>query len=103
MVTEAQVRDALKGVTDPEFPISIVDMGMIYDVKVENKNVSVDMTFTAMGCPAIDMLIDDVKEALSDLPGISRVQVDVVWSPPWTKDKITSKGREILQYYGVGV
>ena len=103
MVTESHIWDALKQVTDPEFPLSIVDLGMVYEVGVLNDEVDVKMTFTAIGCPAIDMIIEDVKEALGKLYGVKKVDVEVVWSPPWTKDKITSKGREVLQYYGVGV
>ncbi len=103
MVTESQIWDALKQVTDPEFPLSIVDLGMVYEVGVLNDEVEVKMTFTAIGCPAIDMIIEDIKEALIKLHGVKKVDVEVVWSPPWTKDKITSKGREVLQYYGVGV
>ncbi len=103
MVTESQIWDALKQVTDPEFPLSIVDLGMVYEVGVLNDEVEVKMTFTAIGCPAIDMIIEDIKEALIKLHGVKKVHVEVVWSPPWTKDKITSKGREVLQYYGVGV
>ena len=103
MVTESRIWEALKQVTDPEFPLSIVDLGMVYEVGVLNDEVEVKMTFTAIGCPAIDMIIEDIKEVLIKLHGVKKVDVEVVWSPPWTKDKITSKGREVLQYYGVGV
>ncbi|NIR52448.1 metal-sulfur cluster assembly factor [candidate division KSB1 bacterium] len=103
MVTEEQVWQALQEVTDPEYPLSIVDLGMIYDVDVQAEQVNITMTFTAIGCPAIEMIISDMKEAVLKLPDVKKVDVEIVWSPPWTKDKITSKGREILQYYGVGV
>lgn len=103
MVTEAQVWSALQNVTDPEYPLSIVELGMVYRVEVQDQQVHVDMTFTAMGCPAIDMIISDVQETLSKLAEVAQVHVHVVWSPAWTKDRITSKGREILRYYGVGV
>jgi len=103
VVTQEQVWDALRGVNDPEFPISIVDLGMVYGVTVQAGRVHIDVTFTAMGCPAIDMIVSDVKEAVGALPGVEEVEVEVVWSPPWSKDKITPRGREILQYYGVGV
>ncbi|MFQ5771646.1 MAG: metal-sulfur cluster assembly factor [bacterium] len=103
MVTEEQIWQALKQVTDPEYPLSIVDLGMIYRVEVENGRVKIAMTFTAIGCPAIDMIISDIKEVVGALPKVKHVQVEVVWSPPWTKDKISRAGREILKYYGVGV
>ncbi len=104
MVTRRHVWEALQSVTDPEYPLSIVDLGMVYDVDVRAGGVvHVDVTFTAMGCPAIEMILDDIKAAIAQVDGVKQVDIDVVWSPPWTKDKITPKGREILQYYGVGM
>lgn len=102
-MTSEQVWEALRQVTDPEYPLSIVDLGMVYGVEVDDGNVQIDMTFTAIGCPAIEMILSDVKDAIDELTGVAKLKVDVVWSPPWTKDKITPHGREILQYYGVGV
>ncbi len=103
MVTENQVWQALKKVNDPEYPLSIVDLGMIYKVKVLQAKVAIEMTFTAMGCPAIDMILLDVDEEVRKIPGVKNVDIEIVWSPPWSRNKITPAGREILQYYGVGV
>ena len=103
MVTENQVWQALKEVNDPEYPLSIVDLGMIYKVKVLQAKVAIEMTFTAMGCPAIDMILLDVDEEVRKIPGVKNVDIEIVWSPPWSRNKITPAGREILQYYGVGV
>ncbi len=103
MVTDAQVWAALGEVYDPELPLSIVDLGMVYAVRVGDGRVQIELTFTAIGCPAIDLIISDVKERVGAVPGVEAVEVEVVWSPPWTKDKITPKGRQILQHYGVGV
>ncbi len=94
---------ALEEVNDPEIPISIVDMGLIYDVRVGGGDVEVDMTFTAIACPAMDMLIADVREKVNAIPGVSSVKVNVVWNPPWTKGRLSDQGREILQSYGVAV
>jgi metal-sulfur cluster biosynthetic enzyme len=94
---------ALAEVTDPEMPISIVDMGLIYDVRAAGGNVEVDMTFTAIACPAMDMLISDVREKISSLPGVAAVKVNVVWNPPWNKSRLTEQGRDILQSFGVAV
>lgn len=99
--TEARVWEALGGVTDPEYPLSIVDLGMVYDVRVEGSTVAVDLTFTSIGCPAMDMIGDDIREALRHLPGIDDVRIEVVWSPPWTKDMISDRGRKVLAMYGV--
>lgn len=99
--TDAQVWDALHGVTDPEYPLSIVDLGMVYGVAVADGEAHVDMTFTSIGCPAIDMLLHDVREAVSAVPGVAGVSIDVVWDPPWTKDRISERGRRVLAVYGV--
>ncbi len=101
MVTNDTVWDVLRNVNDPEYPLSIVDLGMVYDVRVVNETANVKMTFTSIGCPAIDMIVGDVRDALTAIPGIEQVEVDVVWSPPWTKDKISDRGKKILAIYGV--
>ena len=99
--TEAQVRDALGRVTDPEYPLSIVDLGMVYGVTVDRNTVTVELTFTSIGCPAIDIIVSDVREAVHAVPGVEQTRVEIVWSPPWTKDRITSRGRRVLAVYGV--
>lgn len=99
--TEAQVWAALGRVTDPEFPLSIVDLGMVYGICLAQGTVRVDMTFTSIGCPAIELLLTDVREAVGGVPGVTAVDVQVVWSPPWTKDRITDRGRRVLATYGV--
>ncbi len=101
MVTTNTAWDALRSVNDPEYPLSIVDLGMVYDVRVEDETANVSMTFTSIGCPAIDMIVGDVRDALTAIPGIEHVEVEIVWSPPWTKDKISDRGRKILAIYGV--
>lgn len=103
MIDLKTVWAALTEVTDPEMPISIVDMGMIYDVRLNEGNIEVDMTFTAIACPAMDMLISDVREKLDSLPGVVSVKVNVVWNPPWTKSRLSEHGRDILQSFGVAV
>jgi phenylacetate-CoA oxygenase PaaJ subunit len=98
----AEVWDALSRVSDPEYPLSIVDMGMVYAVRVDPEGVAqVDITFTSIGCPAMDMICSDVHESVSAVPGVTEVRVEVVWSPPWNKDRITERGRKVLQVYGV--
>lgn len=94
---------ALAEVTDPEIPISIIDMGLIYDVRHSHGHVEVDMTFTAIACPAMDMLISDVREKVNALSGVLSVKINVVWNPPWNKSRLTAQGRDILQSFGVAV
>ncbi|HXV86674.1 MAG TPA: metal-sulfur cluster assembly factor [Gemmatimonadales bacterium] len=93
--------EALSGVQDPEYPVSIVDLGMVYGARVDGARVAVTMTFTSIGCPAIDLLIDDVRRAVLSVPGVRRAEVNVVWSPPWTRDRISPRGRQALQLCGV--
>lgn len=95
--------DALRDVEDPEMPISIVDLGLVYGVRREGARVRVDLTFTAMGCPAADMILDDIRERLTREPGVSDVAVKVVWDPPWTAARITRDGRDALEMWGLAV
>jgi len=74
---------------------------MVYGIRVVDRRVQVRMTFTSIGCPAIDMLRDDVRAALRPLPGVSAVEVVVVWSPPWTRHMISERGRRALEVCGV--
>lgn len=99
--TESQVWQALGRVSDPEYPMSIVDLGLVYRVDIEDGDVTVTLTFTSIGCPAIDMMIEDTKEELLRLPQVERVSVEVVWDPPWTKEHITERGRRVLVAHGV--
>ena len=101
--TESLVREALLRVSDPEYPMSIVDLGLIYGVRVQDGVAHIDMTFTSIGCPAIEMMVEDIHTEVSAVPGIERVEVEVVWGPPWTKDKITERGRRVLVAHGVAV
>ena len=104
MITEDQIREALAGVTDPELPVSIVDLGMVYGIAVDDAGrVAIELTFTSIGCPAMDMLLEDVDRAVRALDGVSDVAVDVVWSPPWTKARLTPRGRYALMAYGLSV
>ena len=101
--TEAAVWDALARITDPEMPVSLVDMGMVYRVEVREGVVEIDLTFTSIGCPAMDMILEDVREAVAAIPGVDRVDVDVVWSPPWTKERLTARGRTLLLAHGLAL
>lgn len=103
VVTERAVWNALETVEDPELPLSIVDMGLIYRVAVDQGRVEVDMTFTAMGCPAMDLLLGDVREAVSQLDGLETLELRTVWDPPWTAERLSEEARLTLQMAGVGV
>ena len=88
--------DALRNCYDPEIPVNIVDLGLIYGVTIDNHNVRVRMTLTAMGCPASAYLSHQVKELIEKIPGVVSADVDIVWDPPWTPDKMSPAARERL-------
>ncbi len=92
---------ALRDVLDPEFPISIVDLGLVYGVSRTGDLVEVDLTFTATGCPCMDFIHEDVRERLLREPGVGAVRIRDVWDPPWTRERISAEGRETLRRHGV--
>ena len=94
---------ALAEVQDPEMPINLVDLGVIYAVEEKDGVVDVDLTFTAMGCPASDFMLEDVRERLLQEPGVNEVRINVVWDPPWTTQRITQEGRDALEEWGLAV
>ncbi len=102
-VTPEQVLAALREVADPEWPVSVVDMGLIYAVAVEGGTVSITLTFTATGCPCMEMIRDDIRERLLRLPGVEDVKITLSWDPPWTKDRLTQAARDQFRRWGVAV
>lgn len=92
---------ALREVLDPEFPISVVDLGLVYDIRRDAGRVEVDVTFTATACPCMDFIKDDVRERLQRERGVDEVVVQVVWDPPWTRERMSEAAREQLRRFGV--
>lgn len=92
------VRESLKNVYDPEIGINIVDLGLVYDVDVtpESGDVLVTMTLTSLGCPLGPVIVQEVTGAVKDLPGISEVEVKLVWSPPWSPDNMSEEAKDEL-------
>jgi metal-sulfur cluster biosynthetic enzyme len=95
--------DALREVMDPEIPISLVDLGLIYDIRQEGGEVEVDLTFTATACPCMAFIHFDIQDRLQREPGVDDVVVNEVWTPAWTKARITPEGRETLRTFGVSM
>ena len=100
-VSEEAVREALKNVIDPELFVNIVDLGLIYEVNLEdgegeNMDVQIDMTLTSPMCPAGPQLVANSKQAISKLEEVGEVEVKVVMDPPWTPDKMTDDARDQL-------
>jgi len=93
-VNVEQVRESLKNCMDPEVPLSIIDMGLIYGIDVsENNDVNIKMTMTTKGCPLHDTMVDDVKRYTKKVSGVNEVNVDIVWDPPWTMDKMSDAAK----------
>jgi metal-sulfur cluster biosynthetic enzyme len=90
-------------VDDPEMPVNLVDLGVIYGIVETDGVVEVDLTFTAMGCPASDFILEDVRDRLLREAGVREVRVNVVWNPPWTVARMTQEGRDALEAWGLAV
>jgi metal-sulfur cluster biosynthetic enzyme len=98
-VTEDQVYAALRKCMDPEIPVNVVDLGLIYGVKVASgKDVDIKMTMTTRGCPLHDTLISDVKRYVGKIGGIGNINVEIVWDPPWSIEKMDPSMREKLGF-----
>jgi metal-sulfur cluster biosynthetic enzyme len=100
---DGRLLDALRDVEDPEMPVNIVDLGIVYGVRLEGHRVTVDLTFTAMGCPASDFILEDVRERLLREEGVADVAINVVWDPPWSAARMTQAGRDALEMWGLAV
>jgi metal-sulfur cluster biosynthetic enzyme len=97
--TPDTVRKALRAVKDPELNLNIIDIGLVYDVEVADPGrVQVTMTLTSPGCPAGTEIIDDVKRVLTDMEGVESVDVELVWDPYWTPDKMDPRVRAFLGF-----
>lgn len=99
----AAARACLNEVLDPEIPISLVELGLIYDVSVEEGTVTVTLTYTATACPCMAFIQEDVTDRLTREPWVEGVRLVEVWDPPWTSARITPEGRRKLKAMGVGV
>jgi metal-sulfur cluster biosynthetic enzyme len=99
----ATLWSALAEVMDPEVPVSLVDLGLIYAVRRLDGVVEVDVSFTATACPAMGFIQDDIRERLLAEPGVDEVTTRVVWDPPWTPDRISDTGKRQLESFGISL
>jgi len=103
-VTSENIRDSLKQCMDPEIPINIVDMGLIYGIDVTDTNdVNINMTLTTQGCPLHETLVNDVTRYAKKVSGVNNVNVNIVWDPPWSMEKMSDEGKAILKNMGTGL
>src|SRR5881398_3354915 len=105
MTVEARIWDALRHVEDPEIPVSVLGMGLLVSVAydAEARRADLEITYTAMGCPAMDFIQDDIREALLRDPDIDAVDIEVVWDPVWTKARLREEARETMRELGIAV
>lgn len=97
---EDQVLDALRTVFDPEIPVNIVDLGLIYDLRVlEDRRVFIDMTLTAPNCPVAEEIPIQVADKVKSVPGVVDATVSLVWMPPWTQDRMSEEARLQLNLF----
>lgn len=102
---EARLWEALRHVEDPEIPVSVVGLGLIVSLAYdpEARAATVELTFTAMGCPAMGFIQDDVRAALEADPEVDRAEIEVVWDPVWTKDRVRAEARRRMLELGIAV
>ena len=92
--TEESIIKMLRTVFDPEIPVNVYDLGLVYKIDVDNdQNVSIDMTMTAPSCPMADFILEDVKEKVESIEGVKKVEVNLVFEPEWTKDMMSEEAK----------
>ena len=97
-LTEDQVRLALRRVKDPELNLNIIDLGLVYEIRIDGTTVGVDMSLTSPACPSGAELVGDATAQVSAIPGVTDAQIFLVWSPPWTPDRIEPRVRTYLGF-----
>ncbi len=97
-ITNEQVRSALENVIDPELGINVVDLGLIYNILIDEKKISIDMTLTTPGCPLAGMLAGNVEQALREAFPDMEIDVSLVWDPPWSPEMLSEEAKAQLGY-----
>jgi metal-sulfur cluster biosynthetic enzyme len=98
-----EILEELESVHDPEIPVNIVDLGLIYEMEFDDGNVDIDMTLTSMGCPTADSIMREVELTAEQVDGVENVDVELVWQPPWTPEKVSDEGRTQLNAMGINI
>lgn len=98
MVTKEDVLKALKAVIDPELGINIVDLGLIYEVRVEDNKVYVKMTLSAKGCPLHESILSGAENVIKMMNNVEEANVQIVWDPPWTPDRLSPEAKKKMGY-----
>jgi FeS assembly SUF system protein len=99
MINEEQVIQSLKTVFDPEIPVNIYDLGLVYNISITANGVHITMTLTTATCPAAAFMPEEVRATVSRIPGVGAIQIDVVYDPRWTKERMSPEARQQLGFY----
>ena len=103
MVGEEEIRSAMKTVEDPELGVNVVDLGLLYAIGIDDAgHVTLDMTLTSMGCPLTEQILGDARAAVGPLDGVTGVDGNWVWDPPWSPESMTEEGRFMMKVMGYG-
>jgi metal-sulfur cluster biosynthetic enzyme len=103
-VSPSAIEDSLKQCMDPEVPLNIVEMGLIYGIDVKaNNDVDIKMTMTTQGCPLHETLVQDATRYVKKVPGVNNVNVEIVWDPPWSMDKMSEEAKTKIKNMGSGM
>ena len=97
----ARLWQALEDVDDPEIPVSVVDMGLIVALEYAGGTVRLKLTYTSMGCPAMDMIQDDIRRRLLRDPDVDAVDIEVTWDPAWTRQRLSGAARAAMRELGI--
>jgi len=97
-LSEEQVFDALRIVEDPELGMDVVDLGLVYDVRIEGSKVTVTYSLTSMGCPAGAMIQEQIVEVVNSLEGVDEVATDLTWTPPWSPEMMSDDAKFVLGF-----
>lgn len=97
-VTEEKVLEILSNVYDPEIPIDIVNLGLIYGIEIDGGNVRIEMTMTAPGCPASTQIAGESRLLVEEIPGVESVDIELVWDPPWDPSKMSEEAQQSLNF-----
>lgn len=98
MVDINTVKNKLRECYDPEIPINILDLGLVYDIQIQEDTVHIQMTLTAPHCPLAGVLAEDVKRKVSEIDGVKNVEVELVWDPPWSPERISDEVKKTLGF-----
>ena len=98
MPSHEEVMEALREVEDPELGMDIVELGLLYDVAIEDSKVHIKHSLTSMGCPAGPMIQEGIYDAVQSVPGVDAVEVELTWDPPWTPEKMSEDAKFILGF-----